>query len=181
MLIGTPGYMPPEQYHGADPHPSADIYALGMVTLEMLTGANPPREPEPLPIRTLRTGDPARDAVVDVIEAATAYDAAARPSATALLAHPALRMLLDLPGDPADPIVVVDEFPPMPPVPSAAERPTMPHPQPPPPAPPTPIPTLEETVHHPLPAGARGGVMAPVLLIALGLLGLLASAWLLVG
>ena len=38
MVIGTPGYMPPEQHHGADPDPSADIYALGVVVLEMLTG-----------------------------------------------------------------------------------------------------------------------------------------------
>ena len=42
MVIGTPGYMPPEQQLGADPDPSADIYALGMVILEMLTATKPP-------------------------------------------------------------------------------------------------------------------------------------------
>ena len=179
MLIGTPGYMPPEQYHGADPDPSADVYALGMVTLEMLTGAKPPREPEPVPLETLRTGEPARDAVVDVIAAATTYDPAARPSAAALRTHPSLRMLLDLPADPADPIEIVDVFPPMPPYhPPPPGRSTTPGP---PPQAPTVMPTLEQTVHHPPPAGTGQGVLAPVLLLVLGLLGLAASGWLLLG
>jgi len=193
MLIGTAGYMPPEQHLGADPDPSADIYALGMVVLEMLTATKPPREPAPLDTSSLRTGDPARDAVVDLIAAATAYDPAARPTAAQLRAHPALRLLLELPPDPADPITITDVFPPLPgtgvdpataafppPAPTAAPtaRPTMP---PPPPPPPPARRTHEETLHQPRPAPVRPSVLAPVLLLVVGLLGLAVSGWLLLG
>ena len=37
-VIGTAGYLSPEQISGIEPGPSADIYALGLVVLEALTG-----------------------------------------------------------------------------------------------------------------------------------------------
>lgn len=37
-LVGTPAYMSPEQLEGKDSGPAADIYALGLVLREMLTG-----------------------------------------------------------------------------------------------------------------------------------------------
>ena len=37
-LLGTPGYMSPEQIRGARATPAADIYALGSVLFELLTG-----------------------------------------------------------------------------------------------------------------------------------------------
>ncbi len=182
MVIGTPGYMPPEQQLGADPDPSADVYALGRVILEMLTGSKPPRDLTPIDTAAMRTGDPGRDAVLELIATATAYDPAARPDAAALRAHPALRRLLELPPDPADPITIQDVFPPLPtgtvPRP-AAQRATTP--PPPPPPPPPPARTAEETIHQPAPATARKGVLAPVLLLVLGLLGLVVSGWLLIG
>lgn len=38
MIIGTAGYLSPEQVNVSEPGPPADIYALGLVTLEALTG-----------------------------------------------------------------------------------------------------------------------------------------------
>ncbi|MGC8481037.1 MAG: serine/threonine-protein kinase [Acidimicrobiales bacterium] len=38
LLVGTPAYLAPEQVHGAEVGPPADVYALGLVLLECLTG-----------------------------------------------------------------------------------------------------------------------------------------------
>ncbi len=39
--LGSPAYMAPEQIQGFEPTPKADLYALAVVTYEMLTGARP--------------------------------------------------------------------------------------------------------------------------------------------
>ncbi len=221
--IGTPGYMPPEAYYGADPDPSGDIYAVGMVAYEMLTGQRPPTtgpDAPPLPLDALRTGDAFHDAVVDVVAVATAYDPAARPTAAQLRAHPALGALLHIAPDPDDPIEVVDVYPdpppmttppPPPPPGGTSDRyaaagwgtaPTV-HPPPPPPRrpswpnastedqpaptsmlPPGSAPPMPAAMPVPAPpAGAtdRPGVVLPLLMLVLGLLGLVVSAWLLLG
>jgi serine/threonine-protein kinase len=38
MAVGTPRYMPPDQIYGKPPHPSMDVYAVGMMLAEMLAG-----------------------------------------------------------------------------------------------------------------------------------------------
>lgn len=40
-VVGTPGYLAPEQLAGADPEPSQDLYACGVVLAEMLSGLSP--------------------------------------------------------------------------------------------------------------------------------------------
>src|SRR5207237_612580 len=40
-IAGTPRYMSPEQVEGKDVDQLADVYALGIVTFEALTGAQP--------------------------------------------------------------------------------------------------------------------------------------------
>jgi tetratricopeptide (TPR) repeat protein/tRNA A-37 threonylcarbamoyl transferase component Bud32 len=40
-LIGTPAYMAPEQVEGKTATPASDVYALGVVLFEMVTGARP--------------------------------------------------------------------------------------------------------------------------------------------
>ncbi len=38
MMVGTPGYMPPEQILGREPEAATDLYACGVLLWEMLTG-----------------------------------------------------------------------------------------------------------------------------------------------
>ncbi|MFB9767347.1 hypothetical protein ACFFOS_23415, partial [Nocardioides kongjuensis] len=139
-------------------------------------------EPGPIDVAALRTGSPEHDAVLEVVAAATAYDAAQRPSATELLAHPALRALVARWDDPAlaDRLEVVDEYPAAPdPTPSRA---TMAYPPPPPP-PSTPVPTAAATAAvttYGAPVTAKRPVDAFVLL-GVGVLGLVVALLLLLG
>ncbi|ARV60988.1 serine/threonine protein kinase [Nostocales cyanobacterium HT-58-2] len=45
IAIGTPGYMPHEQERGK-PRPNSDIYALGIIAIQALTGVHPTKLPE---------------------------------------------------------------------------------------------------------------------------------------
>jgi serine/threonine protein kinase len=66
-MVGTPAYMAPEQGSGAPITPSADLYSLGVVVYEMLTGRQPYSADTPMqvvikhmtePVPSLRTLDP---------------------------------------------------------------------------------------------------------------------------
>lgn len=70
IAVGTPAYMAPEQWTGMEPDPRSDIWSLGVVLFEMLTGRLPfggvdgrtlrysVLEETPLPLRELRRDAP---------------------------------------------------------------------------------------------------------------------------
>jgi tetratricopeptide (TPR) repeat protein len=57
-MVGTPAYMAPEQVEGGEITPATDIYALGVVMYEMLTGVQPFVADTPLAIALKRLKEP---------------------------------------------------------------------------------------------------------------------------
>lgn len=94
-IIGTPAYMSPEQAHGINIDARSDIYSLGIVLFELITGREPYQAETPMsllmmqinepipPIGDFREGVP--HIVQDVVNTATAKNPDERyPSATEL-------------------------------------------------------------------------------------------------
>jgi serine/threonine-protein kinase len=93
-VIGTPSYLAPEQVLGKPATPQSDVYALGVVAYECLTGRRPFDGENPFDVAMKRLREPPPTmtgdippAVAAVVERALAADVAQRwPSAAALAA-----------------------------------------------------------------------------------------------
>ena len=85
-ILGTAAYLSPEQVRGAPPRPASDVYSLGLVLLEALTGkrAFPGPAAEAAMARLQRPPALPQDAspaLADLLSRMTALDPAHRPAA----------------------------------------------------------------------------------------------------
>jgi serine/threonine protein kinase len=92
MVVGTAAFLAPEQARGLEVGPPADVYALGLVLLEALTGRReyPGRAVESATARLHRrplVPDALPDGLGDVLTAMTQDDPAARPTAAEVSAQ----------------------------------------------------------------------------------------------
>ena len=111
-ILGTPGYLAPEQLSGADPDPRQDLYAVGAVAHELLTGDRP------TPTGSLPPADGPLAAFIQTCTAtnpsdrpATAQSAARLLSESGALPSPGSLPWTNLPDAPE----VFDQLPPLPP------------------------------------------------------------------
>jgi serine/threonine protein kinase/tetratricopeptide (TPR) repeat protein len=61
VMIGTPEYMSPEQVEGKEADPGTDLYSLGIVLFEMLTGRLPFEAETPLSVAVKQKSEPPPD------------------------------------------------------------------------------------------------------------------------
>lgn len=123
-VVGTPHYMSPEAFHSPSTSPAADVYALGVLLYEMVTG-RPPYDSDSIPdlMRRHMEGNPARppgipDGYWDAIMACMSLKPRLRPSAAELVAD-----LSDLSQETGDwPALPAPAGPPIEPNPPVSER-----------------------------------------------------------
>lgn len=92
-VLGTPQYLSPEQAQGAIATPQSDLYALGIVVHEMLTGNKPFDRPTPVAIALAHVTDPPPPLPGKVppdlramVEACLAKDPGDRPASARIVA-----------------------------------------------------------------------------------------------
>lgn len=106
-LLGTPGYQAPEARSGLDPDPRQDLYAVGVVALELLTGRRPNAVGERVPVEI--GGDPLGEVLGRLLNA---VPEARYESATA--AREALQAVRIPFADAGHEVEVFDQLPPLP-------------------------------------------------------------------
>lgn len=98
MAVGSPGYMAPEQWQGGEVGPRHDLYAVGRVGLEMVTGIRPPVGSAEVEVTTLPEPRDVAERLVAVLRRAAAEDPDQRPATAAeLRAELATLRLRELP------------------------------------------------------------------------------------
>ena len=177
MITGTPQYMAPEQATGTKIGPAADIYALGIVAYEMLTGRVPFAADTPVAIMMKHVQEPlplppperVSEPLLRAILKCTAKRPEERwPSAGAFVG--ALEAGLEARTLPAGDVPTIVVPPPATAVTRPASAPTAP------PSPPTRRPQPLVSPTPPLAPPARRGGLAPAALIGLGIAGVLVLA-----
>ena len=108
QVIGSPGYMAPEQLAGADPAPTQDVYAVGMVGLEMLSGVRPPHSREA--VHELVASEPSLEPLASLLLEAARPESTERPATAAALRERLLALDLSATPQPAEPVVVLDQL-----------------------------------------------------------------------
>jgi serine/threonine protein kinase len=125
MVLGTPGYMSPEQIQAIGATPRSDLYALGLVAWHMLTGADAYQDKSPITVLQMqlqreppslagRPGIP--DAFAELVADLTRIDPELRPS-SAQNVRARLRAIasgVGLTGVPGEAITQKDRHPPAP-------------------------------------------------------------------
>lgn len=108
QVIGSPGYMAPEQLAGADPAPTQDVYAVGMVGLETLSGVRPPHSRDA--VDGLVASEPSLEPLASLLLEAARPESTARPATAAALRERLLALDLSATPQPGEPVVVLDQL-----------------------------------------------------------------------
>ena len=100
-VMGTSGYMCPEQVAGRPSNPSFDVYALGVLMFEVISGTSVPRDgwkPETLPrLEGLRRGVPA--ALAELVRACLDFNPEQRPASAEAVMQELVRIIRGLESD----------------------------------------------------------------------------------